>query len=188
MCSVAAGDRAALAALYRQIGAYLRVIARNSVLAREDSEEIVFDVFTHVWRFAGSYDPKRGSVRSWLAVMTRNRRNDVLRKCRSMLSVGDPQAALIEDLTSGGLGPEDLLVRHELRLSLIRALEKLSPLRREVLGLSFFEGLPHQEIANRIGMPLGTVKSHLRRALAALRVDVSDLDPSAVMLGRPRKR
>jgi len=179
MFSVAAGNRAALAVLYTRIGGYLRAIAKNRLLSREDAEEIVFDVFVFVWRFASSYDPSRGSVRSWLGAVTRNRCNDVLRKHRSTLLGNDEHRAPIENLTSGWPGPEDLVMRHQTGISVHRALEKLSPLRREVLELSFFEGLPHQEIANRVEIPLGTVKSHLRRALASLRVDVGDLSPSS---------
>jgi RNA polymerase sigma-70 factor (ECF subfamily) len=111
---------------------------------------------------------------AWLAVMTRNRAVDRLRQRRSMLSLdakGNPELA---SLQVEGPGPEEILTTFQTGSVVRRALAALPPERRELLGLAFFQGLSHQEIAAAVGLPLGTVKSHVRRALASLQAALAD--------------
>jgi RNA polymerase sigma factor (sigma-70 family) len=167
--AMAVGDQAALSSVYQQTVARVFAIARSVLGSREDAEEVVCDVYAHAWRHAISYDASRGSVMAWLAVMARNRALDRLRQRRDAVSLDDERhAALTASLVSDGLGPEQLLSQTQAGSAVHRALQTLTPQRRRLLDLAFFQGLSHQEIADASGMRLGTVKSHLRRALAAL--------------------
>ena len=106
---------------------------------------------------------------AWLVVMARNRAVDRLRQRRDALSLDDERhAALAASLLGEALGPEQALAEFQSGTAVHRALLCLSAQRRHLLGLAFFQGLSHQEIADATRMPLGTVKSHLRRALTAL--------------------
>jgi RNA polymerase sigma-70 factor (ECF subfamily) len=167
--AMAAGDAAAFSSLYEQSVGQLFAIARGILRCQEDAEEVVCDVYTHAWRCAATYDSCRGSVMAWLSIITRNRSLDRLRQRRTMLSLDDVQHhAVSAALTDAEPGPEQLLSQTQAGSAVHRALMTLTPQRRRLVELAFFQGLSHQEIADAVGMPLGTVKSHLRRALAAL--------------------
>jgi RNA polymerase sigma-70 factor (ECF subfamily) len=171
---MAGGDSAALSRVYEQTVAQIFAIARGMLRCKEDAEEVVCDVYTHAWQRANTYDSSRGTVMAWLAVMTRNRAVDRLRQRRDALSLDDDRhGALAASLAGEALGPEQVLTQFQSGSAVHRALQSLSSQRRVLLGLAFFRGLSHQEIADATGMPLGTVKSHLRRALAALQGELT---------------
>jgi RNA polymerase sigma factor (sigma-70 family) len=171
---MAGGDSAALSRVYEQTVAQIFAIARGMLRCKEDAEEVVCDVYTHAWQRASTYDSSRGTVMAWLAVMTRNRAVDRLRQRRDALSLDDDRhSALAASLAGEALGPEQVLAQFQSGSAVHRALQSLSAQRRVLLGLAFFRGLSHQEIAHATGMPLGTVKSHLRRALAALQGELT---------------
>jgi RNA polymerase sigma factor (sigma-70 family) len=141
---------------------------------KEDAEEVVCDVYTCAWQRAKTYDSSRGTVMAWLAVMTRNRAVDRVRQRRDSLSLDDERhEALAASLAGQTLGPEEVLTQFQSGSAVHRALRSLSAQRRYLLGLAFFRGLSHQEIADTTRLPLGTVKSHLRRALAALQGELA---------------
>ena len=172
--AMARGNQAALSQLYEQTVAQVHAIAMRLLRCKEDAEEVVCDVYAHVWQNARSYDSQRGTVMAWLAVMTRNRAVDRLRQRRDTLSLDDDrQGALAASLAGEALGPEQVLAQFQSGTAVHSALRSLSAQRRYLLGLAFFEGLSHQEIADATRIPLGTVKSHLRRALAALQGELS---------------
>jgi RNA polymerase sigma-70 factor, ECF subfamily len=171
---MAGGDAAALSRVYEQTVAQVFAIARAMLRCKEDAEEVVCDVYTHAWQRAATYDSSRGTVMAWLAVMARNRAVDRLRQRRDALSLDDDRhGALAASLVGEALGPEQVLTQFQSGSAVHRALHSLSAQRRVLLGLAFFQGLSHQEIADATGMPLGTVKSHLRRALAALQGELT---------------
>jgi RNA polymerase sigma-70 factor (ECF subfamily) len=172
--AMAAGNRAALSSVYQQTVSQVFAISRSMLRCREDAEEVVCDVYTHAWQRAGSYDSSRGTVMAWLAVMTRNRAIDRLRQRRESLSLDDDKhAALAASLVGEMPGPEQMLAQFQSGSAVHQALKSLTAQRRHLLGLAFFQGLSHQEIAGVTGIPLGTVKSHLRRALAALQGELT---------------
>jgi RNA polymerase sigma-70 factor (ECF subfamily) len=192
MSAMAAGDRRALARIYQQTVAQVFGIARAVLRSKEDAEEVVCDVYFCAWQRAKSFDPARGSVAAWLSVMTRNRAVDRLRQRRAVPTFEDhryrdPAIAL----DAGVNGPEEILARFESGSAINRALDSLTPQRRRLLALAFFQGLSHQEIAAAVGMPLGTVKSHVRRALASLHAAiiarVERNAPADTALSRPIK-
>ena len=172
--AMAGGDRAAFSSVYGQTVGQIFGISLRLLRCKEDAEEVVCDVYTNAWQRAHTYDSKRGTVMSWLAVMARNRAVDRLRQRREALSLDDDRhAALAESLVGESLSPEQVLAQFQSGSAVHRALQTLSEQRRYLLGLAFFQGLSHQEIADASGMPLGTVKSHLRRALTALHVKLT---------------
>jgi RNA polymerase sigma factor (sigma-70 family) len=172
--AMAAGDHTALPALYQHTVAQVFAIARGVLRSKEDAEEVVCDVYTHAWLRASSFDAGRGSVMSWLAVMARNRALDRLRQRRDLVSLDDERSdADGAPFMIDAFGPEQILARFQSGTAVHRALKSLTPQRRQLLSLAFFQGLSHQEIANAIGLPLGTVKSHVRRALAALQCELA---------------
>ncbi|BBK38060.1 RNA polymerase sigma factor [Allostella sp. ATCC 35155] len=162
----AAGDQVALRLLYdreapRMLGVALRLVRRRAV-----AEEVVHDAFLQVWRRAASFDPARGAARPWLYAILRNRALTILR--------GEGRMELVEDFEPMGLvseeeAPDAAVERLSDGGRLRRCLEGLEPQRRNVVVLAYIQGLSHGELAGRLGVPLGTVKSWIRRSLSALR-------------------
>jgi RNA polymerase sigma factor (sigma-70 family) len=171
--AVAAGDQDALSNLYELTVARVFAIARSIVDCKEDAEEIVCDVYLHVWQQAREYDAARGNVMAWLTIMARNRAIDRIRKRRNTVSLDDElQPGLTASLAGEDTAPDQILAQFQAGSAVHRALGSLTPLRRRLLGLAFFRGLSHREIAEALGLPLGTVKSHVRRSLAELQVSL----------------
>jgi RNA polymerase sigma-70 factor (ECF subfamily) len=166
---VAARDQTALSSLYEETVGQLFAIAMAALRSKEDAEEVVCDVYQFVWDRAATYDSGRGGVMGWLTIATRNRAIDKFRQRRNVVSLDDErQEPLAASLIAQALGPDELLSMVEAGSVVHWALQSLSNERRYLLGLSFFQGLTHEQIAHAVNLPLGTVKSHLRRALATL--------------------
>lgn len=167
---MAAGDRAALAELYGgeapALLAYLRLFTSDRDLA----EEIVQDTFLAAWRAAADFGG-RASVRSWLFAIARRRAADALRRPR--LRVVPEDAVGLAEVPRDEPGPEDLAIAAATREELAGALDRLLPIHREVLILAFAHDLSYAELAQVLGIPLGTVKSRLNAAKRALRALLS---------------
>lgn len=164
---IANGEECALSALYRRLASSLQRVARRIVGSRECAQEIVADVFVYVWQNAPAFDPSRGTVRAWLHVATRHRAIDRRRSHRRHMLLNE---CYRDDLAADApLLREGLLRPFQDVASVHLALSSLTPLRRQLLSMAFFDGLTHEEIALHSGLPLGTVKSHVRRALSAMR-------------------
>jgi len=171
---MAHGDQTALSVVYEQTVAQVHASAQRVLHCREDADEVVCDVYVYAWNNARSYDSDKGTVTAWLAVMARNRAVDRLRQRRDAVSLDDDrQASLAASLAGEAPSPEQVLAQFQSGSAVHRALRSISARRRHLLGLAFFQGLSHQEIAAATRIPLGTVKSHLRRALAALKGKLS---------------
>ena len=141
----------------------LRIVRRTDL-----AEEVVSDVFVQVWRDAHRYDDTRGKVLGWLLVIARSRALDLLRRQDEAFSHPEPYD-LVTEPESTRSQPEDLLSAAQAGSALHAALEKLNPLQRQLLSLAFFRGFTHSEIVEHMDLPLGTVKTHIRRALDVLR-------------------
>ena len=166
---MANGDEDALGELYdttigRVYGFALRITGNAAT-----AEEIASDVFMQAWRDAGRYDGTRAKVLTWLLMICRSRALDWLRARDPEISHEDPTSLIgAEDQPATG-GPQDLLEALQEGGALREAMATLPAVQRQLIGLAFFRGLTHQEIAATARLPLGTVKSHIRRALDALR-------------------
>lgn len=168
IAQIARGDEQALGRLYdvtlgRVYGLALR-ITRNPQAA----EEVAEDVYWQVWRQALRFDATRGHAMGWLLTMTRSRALDNLRRADEAQPHPEPES-LIDGEPSEAGDPQDLLDATQRDHLLHAALAKLDALPRQLLALAFFRGLTHEEIAAQSALPLGTVKSQIRRALAALK-------------------
>jgi RNA polymerase sigma factor (sigma-70 family) len=162
----AGGDRVALRGIYdaeasKMLGVAMRLLRRRAL-----AEEAVHDTFMQVWQKAASFDPARGEGRTWLYAILRNRALNILR--------GETRTEIVDDFESMGLeapgeDAEAIVIRLSDASALRRCLERLEPLRRKAILLAYVEGLSHGELAGRFGVPLGTMKSWIRRSLAALR-------------------
>lgn len=161
-------DERALTALYdatmpRVYGIVMRIV-RKSALA----EEVVEDTFFQVWRQAVRFDPARGNAWAWLLGMARSRAIDALRReARFQHDSLDLETA--PDLPDQQPAADELLDTAREHADLHRALMLLNAQPRQLVAMAFFKGLSHEEIATETSLPLGTVKSQIRRALISLR-------------------
>ncbi|MFE3554868.1 RNA polymerase sigma factor [Streptomyces sp. NPDC059193] len=161
------GDEASFAAAYRRWGGMVHTMAWRTTGDRHTAEDITQQVFFDAWRGRHRYDPQRGDLAAWLAGITRHKAVDALTvRARIAASVraGVPECDGRPD-PAGGAGPDAALDR----VLLLDALAALPVAQREVLCLAFYGGLTHVRISEWTGVPLGTVKSHLRRGLLSLR-------------------
>lgn len=166
MARVCLREPSALARLYDATVSRTFALAMRMVKDSHAAEEVVSDVYLQVWRTASSYAPGRGTVSTWILMICRSRALDVLRS-RSEPVVYQGFVADVE--SAGADDPLDLLSATERSTSVHAALAALAPLPRQLIALAFFRGYTHHEIAAFTGMPLGTVKSMIRRALTNLR-------------------
>ena len=135
----------------------------------EEAEEVVSVVYLQVWEQADRYQTEKGSIMAWLLTLCRSRAIDRLRKRQqSSAEISDSECA---ELTGLVASPEYILSNTQQQSSINQALQKLSSVQRQLLSLAFFRGLTYQEIADFIDMPLGTVKSHIRRSLIELKAE-----------------
>jgi RNA polymerase sigma-70 factor, ECF subfamily len=168
--AVANADTRALAALYDRHAPLMLGLARRIVIGKAEAEDIVHDVFVEAWRRAADYDETRGSVKAWLLLRTRSRAIDFRKSAGVARTVptgdGDWLAALADPRADDSEAPD--------RTRLRQLLSVLNVEQREVLLLGYFEGLSSSEIATRVGIPIGTVKSRVAAALSALRLALAD--------------
>lgn len=160
---VASGDRAAMRRCIDRYSDLVWSLALRLSPSRADAEDAVQDVFVSLWQNAAKYDPKRGSEATFVAVIARRRLVDRLRKAGLRAGAGAEEF----DATTMP-APDDTAATAEGRIA-ARALADLPAARREVVALSVVVGMTQEEIAERTKLPLGTVKSHLRRGLQAVR-------------------
>jgi len=167
---MARGDSAALALLYDRYSGNMLALAQRIVGRGAEAEDVIHDVFLEAWRHAADYDASRGSVKSWLLLRTRSRSLDVQKSARV-----SKQASGLDDAWLAELGdPNHDTTAGADQTRVRKVLAALPPEQREVLLLGYFEGLSSSEIAERVGVPLGTVKSRVAAALSALRSALSD--------------
>ena len=171
------GDLGALDRLYEHYGAMAFSIAYRITGDRGAAEDVVQEAFLGAWRNAGRYLDGRGSVRTWLLSIVHHRAIDAIRRRRATIELPDGEAATPDVLTLPDTWEE---VRQRLdRESVLAALSALSDVQREAIELAYFGGLTQTEIAERTGVPLGTVKGRMRLGLAGLRAALlaGDRDP-----------
>lgn len=169
---VANADRDAFALLFRRyagkIKSYLiRLGARPAV-----AEDLAQDAMVLAWRRAGLYDPAKAKASTWMFVIARNAWIDKLRREKVELAYAERNG---EADLSREEAPDEAAVRMDQEEKVALVLETLTPEQRQVVQLSFFEERPHSEIAERLSLPLGTVKSRMRLALTKLRALLEDL-------------
>jgi len=159
---VAGADRDAFRLFYDrhapQVLAYVRSLGRS----RDASEDVVQEVFLAVWRKAGTYRPERGDVAGWLYTMTRNKVVDLWRK----LPTGSDQSS---EASLAALSERPEADSRVVSISLRKAMADLKVEQRQALELAYFGGLTYEETAERLKLPVGTLKSRIRAGLALMR-------------------
>lgn len=166
--AVACRDQEAFEQLYERYHVMVYHLAYKILRNREEAEEVVSEVFWQVWREATRYNVQRGSATAWIVTLARSRAIDALRAQRGRAIPGNEAPTF--SLPSGqGNEPEGVVNLVQRALFVRQALEGLSPEQRTALELSFFGGLSHAEIAERLAEPLGTVKTRIRSAMLKLR-------------------
>lgn len=156
----AEGDSGALERAYEAYGPMVYTMCRRA-LGADLAADATQEVFVSAWRARTQFDVRRGSLGGWLAGITKYRIVDVLRSRQRQVVVGEIDLAS----TTGPSGVDEMLDR----VLLADALERLPAASKRLIELAFFEHLTHAEIAERCALPLGTVKSDIRRGLARLR-------------------
>ncbi len=174
LLAVAAGDEQAVARLYDGYASLLYALALRIVRAPEDAEEVVLEAFTQAWRDAPRFDPSRGSAVAWLVSIARSRALDRVRSSTRARRTADRAAAAAPVGEPPAMGtwrddPESGAERTDRYARVASAVRALAPPVREVVELAFAEGLTHSELAERLGIPLGTVKTRMRNGIRCLR-------------------
>jgi RNA polymerase sigma-70 factor (ECF subfamily) len=163
----AAGHRSAAALIYHSEAPRLRAIAYRILRNHECANDAVHDAFVQILRDARNFDPRRGSARAWIYAIVRNTALKALRRdCREVSIEAASLFELVESVSERLVEPPDRATNYA---ELLKCLEALEPRRRASLLLAFVDGQTHTEIANYLGVPVGTVKSWIRRELVALR-------------------
>ncbi len=159
-------DTAALAELYDRYGRSVYSLALSIVRDRTVAEDITHEVFLHLWRYPESYDPERGAFAPWLLRSVRNRAIDALRRTQRDRSLA--QRVHVLEASVAPSDPDEMAVLGEEFERVRRAVAELEHDQREIVELAYFGGFTQREIAERLGLPLGTVKTRLRAALRRL--------------------
>lgn len=166
LAGCARGDQSSLKRIYAHLAPQMIGVALRLLRRRDLAEEVVQDTFLRIWEKAATFDPARGEPSTWMFAILRNRALNVLR--------GEGRTELVDDfepmgLSSDGADAEEVVIALSDAGALRRCLERLEPLRRNAIILAYARGLSHGELAGRLGIPLGTVKSWIRRSLLSLR-------------------
>ncbi|KKB09998.1 sigma-70 family RNA polymerase sigma factor [Devosia chinhatensis] len=162
---IARGNRHALARLFEAEAGRLLAIAQRLLRRRDLAEEAVQETFLSVWRTATGFDPQRGTARGWLTVMVRNRALNMLRDgARIDYEDGEKLAELGDRASDARDAFEALSIKDAIR----HCLSSLDAPKREAILLCYVTGLNHGEAAATMNVPLGTVKSWVRRGVSAL--------------------
>ena len=160
-------DQTALELLYEGLVGQVYGLALRITRRVQLAEEVVQDTFWQVWRQAQRFDPEKGSAKAWVMTIARSRALDALRRIEPNECNLEAETLELIEASNDDI-PPNLLVAVQQGQQLHTALASLDPMPRQLVSLAFFRGLSHAEIAGHTGLPLGTVKSHIRHALLTL--------------------
>ena len=160
---VADGDKEAFSQLYSHFAPRIKAMMMKMSPDSSVAEEVAQEAMIALWRKAHSFDPNKASLSTWLFTIARNLRIDNL----------DPNEPML--LPSAEPSAEETVFREEESIKVRSCISKLPEDQQEVVGLAFMEGMTHQEIADNLGIPLGTVKSRLRLSFEKLRPMLKEL-------------
>jgi RNA polymerase sigma-70 factor, ECF subfamily len=158
-------DRAAFDLFYDRYAQIIFGLCLRILRDRAEAEDALQDIFVQIWKEAERFDPTRASAKTWIFTIARSRSLDRYRSRKSVQQRIDAEATDFSAMAGAG----DLQQSSLMQQYVGKALEQLSKDQRYVLELSYYEGLTQEEIAERLGEPLGTIKSRIRSSLIKLR-------------------
>ena len=164
--ALAGKDEKAVSQLYDRYRVVLFGLLVRILNNREEAEDVLQELFLQVWHRAGDYDPNRGRPFTWLVTLARSRAIDRLRSVASRERVASESAREVTEEVSDAVADA---VRSEQRGIVTSALSQLPEEQQKALVLAYFDGLTQSEIADRLGAPLGTVKTRMRAGMMKLR-------------------
>lgn len=166
LAKTAAGDETAFAELYRLASPRLLGVCVRMLREREEAEEVLQEAWVTVWHRASTFDSAKAGAGTWLGTLFRNKAIDRLRQRREQL-LDDPE--LMNHLEDGDPSPADGAEQTQEYLRLRECLDLLQPQQRRAVREAFFSGVTYNQLAARCQVPLGTMKSWIRRSLLQLR-------------------
>lgn len=170
LAAAGSGDTQALRNLYDATSAKLFGVIVRILVDRQDAEDVLQEVYVTVWRKAAEFDPLRASPITWMVTIARNRAIDRFRARGSRPTTGLEAAAEIADAAPGA---DMLLAASQDAVRLSAALATLDPRHASVIRAAYFEGLSYDALAAREGVPVGTLKSWVRRGLIRMKSDLA---------------
>jgi len=168
---ISLGEREALRVLYARCAPKLFGLALRILVRKDWAEDVLQESFVNIWRHAGDYRPHLAAPMTWMTTIVRNRALDCLRRqhaerVQESVPLDDTYADVLADHAPG---PADLALAGQQARALAECLKRLDPRQREVVTLAYLRDLSHSELAQALCVPLGTVKSWMRRGLERLR-------------------
>ena len=167
MARISREDQHALEELYRQTSKLIYGVVRRILNNPCAAEEVTLDVYIQVWKQAAQYNSARSAPVTWLIMLARSRSIDSLRSHRN--EVLDQPLHTVTHLIDASLSPEETLAVDARQKTIRSALDSLQLEQRQAIELAFYSGLTHISIAEKLGLPLGTVKSRIRLGMQHLR-------------------
>jgi RNA polymerase sigma-70 factor (ECF subfamily) len=171
LAQVALGDRVAFRGLYDATSAKLFGFAIRILKKHELAEEALQDAFVSIWHAASSYQVHLSAPMTWLATIVRNKALDIRRRLPANMEIefGPGDYDPVEALQETAAGPEEQAQLSRDALALAGCMERLAAAQRQVIGMAYLHDLSHSEVAAQLSLPLGTVKTWIRRGLERLR-------------------
>lgn len=173
---IKAGRQSALETFYEETVNRVFSVALKVTANHNLAEEVVSDVYLQVWRKAHTYDEKKSTPLSWLLMIAYSRSIDAVRSNATTSKYEEHYDTQCDDIEITEEDPSSVFSNKEQSTFLIQAMQLLNFQQRQLINLAFYRGMSHQEIAKHIGIPLGTVKTNLRRAQEILRVELKKSD------------
>lgn len=169
---IAQGDAQAMAGLYDESSRLVYSVCLRILGNTADAEDVTLDVYTQIWKSAGTFNGERGSVVAWIMTITRTRAIDRQRMSATRRRREEPLENFVEPAVHAAFSSRTLGLERAVR----RALATLSEEQRELIELAYFSGFSHSEMAERLGLPLGTIKTRIRLGMMKLRTMLSERD------------
>lgn len=174
LAHTAQGDRRAFSLLYQATSTKLFGLALRILMRRDLAEEALQDAFINIWHHAASYRPEKAAVMTWMTTIVRNRCLDLLRASPQEKPLTDEQS--LDDWATDDPSPLETAATSSETRALLNCMQQLAPLQRQAIALSYFHGMAHEQLAQQLTQPLGTIKTWIRRGLQVLKSCMGSAD------------